>query len=79
MFSIALFQDLPMCNFKLDTLDSQPVLKKFTNDRDTLLVTTTGTIKFEHHKLQAFTQTFVIINEQQSWKIFTDTIRLREI
>jgi len=71
-------QDLPLCYFTLDTLDCQPVLKKFTGGRETLTVMVTGTAKYDRQPLRSFTQVFMILNDDHKWKILSDTMRLRD-
>ncbi|XP_078493931.1 NTF2-related export protein-like [Ciona intestinalis] len=71
-------QDLPGCSHRLDWFDCQPILSQFTSGKETIVVATGGTVKYDAHPVRGFTQNFMLTNVDGTWKIITDSFRLQK-
>lgn len=71
-------QELPGCFHLLDWYDCQPILSEFTGGKQTILVATGGSVKFDDNPMRAFIQNFTLTNVDGMWKIISDSIRLRD-
>ncbi|XP_039252150.1 NTF2-related export protein 2-like [Styela clava] len=71
-------QDLPGCYHNIDCFDSQPVLQQFTEGKSTVVVSVSGTVKYDSNTLRGFTQNFTLTSTDDVWKIISDSLRLRD-
>ncbi|KAI8483860.1 NTF2- export protein 2 [Branchiostoma belcheri] len=76
---ITKFHDnLPHSEHTLITLDCQPLPDEATQGQATVLVTTSGTVKFEGNNTMRFTQNFTLTNQGNVWKVASDCFRCQE-
>jgi NTF2-related export protein 1/2 len=68
-------QELPSMEHTLTTLDAQPILDSAAGK--SYLIQTSGTVKIDNQRSQAFQQSFLITAHETKWKIVTDTFRLQ--
>lgn len=70
-------ESLPMSVHTVDCIDAQPVAAFVTGGQSSILVMTSGMVRYTSHKLKHFNQTFLLMAAQNnSWKITADTYRL---
>ncbi|XP_002731526.1 NTF2-related export protein 1-like [Saccoglossus kowalevskii] len=72
------YEQLPTSDFRVDTLDCQPIAEEATNGVTSVLVTVSGTVKFEGNRMQGFNQTFVLAQTGDVWKVASDSFRFHE-
>ncbi|XP_028671893.1 NTF2-related export protein 2 [Erpetoichthys calabaricus] len=78
------FEMLPSSEFRVNTLDCQPVHEQATQGQPTVLVVTCGIVKFEGSKYRYFNQTFLLTthavptNSLPVWKIASDSFRFQD-
>lgn len=72
-----LFINLPATTHELTTMDCQPINSIATPDRTSVLVICEGHVRYgEERTRKPFTQTFVLISDNNTWKIASDCFRL---
>uniref|UniRef100_A0A0V0G602 NTF2-related export protein n=1 Tax=Triatoma dimidiata TaxID=72491 RepID=A0A0V0G602_TRIDM len=69
---------LPVTEHDLGSLDAQRVLDAAVASKMAFLIKVTGTVKYQSKSAKPFTQTFIITNQEDKWKIVSDTFRLQE-
>ncbi|XP_013921374.1 PREDICTED: NTF2-related export protein 2 isoform X1 [Thamnophis sirtalis] len=76
------FEMLPSSDFQLNTFDCQPVHEQATQNQTTVLVVTSGTVKFDGNKQHFFNQNFLLTeqttNNNTVWKVMSDSFRFQE-
>ncbi|XP_039089474.1 NTF2-related export protein 2 isoform X1 [Hyaena hyaena] len=76
------FDMLPSSEFQVNMLDCQPVHEQATQAQTTVLVVTSGTVKFDGNKQHYFNQNFLLTaqpNPQNTvWKIASDCFRFQD-
>ncbi|WAR00643.1 NXT1-like protein, partial [Mya arenaria] len=75
---IKFYEDLPISEHKLETLDSQPLADVVSSGQLTIIVKTFGTVKFPNNPLKSFHQSFILTSQNNVWKIISDTFRFLE-
>lgn len=70
-------ESLPSSVHTVECIDAQPVGAFITGGQSSILVMTSGMVRYTQHKLKHFNQTFLLTAAQNSsWKITADTYRL---
>lgn len=73
------FLDLPPSEHTLLTLDAQPVLEDTGSSQITILILSSGTVKFNAQSTditqRSFQQHFLITSQGDKWKIASDCVR----
>ncbi|XP_042546010.1 NTF2-related export protein 2 isoform X1 [Dipodomys spectabilis] len=77
------FEMLPSSQFQVNMLDCQPVHEHATQCHSTVLVVTSGTVKFDGNKQHYFNQNFLLTaqtasNNNTVWKIASDCFRFQD-
>ncbi|XP_034487015.1 NTF2-related export protein-like isoform X2 [Drosophila innubila] len=72
------FLELPSSHHQLTTFDSQPLLDAAVGNPSTYGILAGGTVKYDEQPIRNFQQSFVIIVENDNWKIVSDCYRLQE-
>ncbi|XP_020038578.1 NTF2-related export protein 2 isoform X1 [Castor canadensis] len=76
------FEMLPSSEFQVNMLDCQPVHEQATQSQTTVLVVTSGTVKFDGNKQHYFNQNFLLTAQTTSdstvWKIASDCFRFQD-
>ncbi|KAM5221317.1 NTF2-related export protein 2 [Ctenodactylus gundi] len=76
------FEMLPSSEFQINMLDCQPVHAQATQSHTTVLVVTSGTVKFHGQKQRYFNQNFLLTAQTTSsntvWKIASDCFRFQD-
>ncbi|XP_034969986.1 NTF2-related export protein 2 [Zootoca vivipara] len=76
------FEMLPSSDFQVTTFDCQPVHEQATQNHNTILVVTCGSVKFDGSKQQYFNQNFLLTaqttNNNTVWKIASDCFRFQD-
>uniref|UniRef100_A0A673VA26 Nuclear transport factor 2 like export factor 2 n=3 Tax=Suricata suricatta TaxID=37032 RepID=A0A673VA26_SURSU len=76
------FETLPSSEFQVNMLDCQPVHEQATQAQTTVLVVTSGTVRFDGNKQHYFNQNFLLTaqpNPQSTvWKIASDCFRFQD-
>ncbi|XP_036349929.2 NTF2-related export protein 2-like [Ochotona princeps] len=76
------FDMLPSSQFQVNMLDCQPVHEQATQSQPTVLVVTSGTVKFDGNKKRFFNQNFLLTAQSTStntvWKIASDCFRFQD-
>lgn len=76
------FDMLPSSQFQVNMLDCQPVHEQATQSQPTVLVVTSGTVKFDGNKKHFFNQNFLLTAQSTStnavWKIASDCFRFQD-
>ncbi|XP_023489091.1 NTF2-related export protein 2 isoform X2 [Equus przewalskii] len=76
------FEMLPSSEFQVNMLDCQPVHEQATQAQTTVLVVTSGTVKFDGNKQHFFNQTFLLTAQSTPnntvWKIASDCFRFQD-
>nr|XP_048284483.1 NTF2-related export protein 2 [Myodes glareolus] len=76
------FEALPSSEFQINTLDCQPVHEQATQSQTTILVVTSGTVKFDGNRRHFFNQNFLLTAHSTSnstvWKIASDCFRFQD-
>jgi len=70
-----MMEKLPKSNTFLNSLDAQPVHDSAVQGKTTVLVVVSGTMKFGATAPKPFQQNFMLTDENQKWKVVTDTYR----
>lgn len=70
--------DLPVSEHTLWSLDSQRVFAPVSNNKLAYLIKVSGNVKFQSRTPKPFSQTFMITNHDDKWKIVTDCFRFQE-
>ncbi|XP_048370976.1 NTF2-related export protein 2 [Sphaerodactylus townsendi] len=77
------FETLPSSEFHVSVFDCQPVHEQATQSQATVLVVTSGIVKFEGSKMQTFNQNFLLTaqttNNNTVWKIASDCFRSHDV
>lgn len=76
------FDTLPSSEFQVNTLDCQPVHEQATQSQNTVLVVTSGIVKFDGNKQHFFNQNFLLTAQSTPhstvWKIASDCFRFQD-
>ncbi|XP_045044442.2 NTF2-related export protein 2 isoform X2 [Desmodus rotundus] len=76
------FDVLPSSQFQVNMLDCQPVHEQATQAQTTVLVVTSGTVKFDGNRQHYFNQNFLLTAQTTSnntvWKIASDCFRFQD-
>ncbi|XP_029455157.1 NTF2-related export protein 2 isoform X1 [Rhinatrema bivittatum] len=76
------FEMLPSSEFQITMLDCQPVHEQATEGQTTVLVVTSGTVKFDGNKQRFFNQNFLLTAQATPtltvWKIASDCFRFQD-
>lgn len=76
------FEMLPSSEFQVNMLDCQPVHEQATQAQTTVLVVTSGTVKFDGNKQHYFNQNFLLTAQSTPnntvWKIASDCFRFQD-
>ncbi|XP_054694953.1 NTF2-related export protein 2 isoform X1 [Grus americana] len=76
------FEMLPSSEFQVNVLDCQPVHEQATQGQTTVLVVTSGTVKFDGDKQRYFNQNFLLTAQATPtntvWKIASDCFRFQD-
>uniref|UniRef100_A0A2K6Q7W4 NTF2-related export protein n=1 Tax=Rhinopithecus roxellana TaxID=61622 RepID=A0A2K6Q7W4_RHIRO len=76
------FDTLPSSEFQVNMLDCQPVHEQATQSQTTVLVVTSGTVKFDGNKQHYFNQNFLLTAQSTPnntvWKIASDCFRFQD-
>ncbi|XP_060039345.1 NTF2-related export protein 2 isoform X2 [Erinaceus europaeus] len=76
------FDMLPSSEFQVNMLDCQPVHEQATQAQTTILVVTSGTVKFDGNKQHYFNQNFLLTAQctpsNTVWKIASDCFRFQD-
>ncbi|XP_053420215.1 NTF2-related export protein 2-like [Nycticebus coucang] len=76
------FEMLPSSEFQVNMLDCQPVHEQATQSQTTVLVVTSGTVKFDGNKQHYFNQNFLLTAQSSPtntvWKIASDCFRFQD-
>ncbi|MXQ99167.1 hypothetical protein E5288_WYG014768 [Bos mutus] len=76
------FDMLPSSEFQVNMLDCQPVHEQATQSQTTVLVVTSGTVKFDGNKQHYFNQNFLLTAQTTAnntvWKIASDCFRFQD-
>ncbi|XP_003802890.1 NTF2-related export protein 2 [Otolemur garnettii] len=76
------FEMLPSSEFQVNMLDCQPVHEQATQSQTTVLVVTSGTVKFDGNKQHYFNQNFLLTAQSGPtntvWKIASDCFRFQD-
>ncbi|XP_012307136.1 NTF2-related export protein 2 isoform X1 [Aotus nancymaae] len=76
------FDMLPSSEFQVNMLDCQPVHEQATQSQTTILVVTSGTVKFDGNKQHYFNQNFLLTAQSTPnntvWKIASDCFRFQD-
>ncbi|XP_070553919.1 NTF2-related export protein 2-like isoform X2 [Ptychodera flava] len=73
-----LFEQLPSSDFKVETLDCQPIIEEATGSHTSILVNISGNVKFQDSKVHIFHQNFILTIQGDVWKIASDCLRFQE-
>lgn len=81
--ALARFYDmLPSSEFQVNMVDCQPVHEQATQAQTTVLVVTSGTVKFDGNKQHFFNQNFLLTAQPTPnhtvWKIASDCFRFQD-
>ncbi|KAH7637692.1 NTF2- export protein 2 [Dermatophagoides farinae] len=71
---VQFYMNLPAIDTNLHGIDSQPVSQIISKDHTSILVTCNGRMAI-NRKQQHFNESFMLIAENNVWKIVTDTFR----
>ncbi|XP_076417858.1 NTF2-related export protein 2 isoform X2 [Peromyscus maniculatus bairdii] len=76
------FEMLPSSEFQISMLDCQPVHEQATKSQTTVLVVTSGAVKFDGNKQHFFNQNFLLTAHSTPnstvWKIASDCFRFQD-
>lgn len=76
------FEMLPSSEFQINMLDCQPVHEQATQCQTTVLVVTSGVVKFDGNKQHFFNQNFLLTAQSTAnstvWKIASDCFRFQD-
>uniref|UniRef100_A0A8D2D7E8 NTF2 domain-containing protein n=1 Tax=Sciurus vulgaris TaxID=55149 RepID=A0A8D2D7E8_SCIVU len=76
------FEMLPSSEFQVNMLDCQPVHEQATQSQTTVLVVTSGIVKFDGNKQHYFNQNFLLTAQSTPnstvWKIASDCFRFQD-
>ncbi|XP_045154525.1 NTF2-related export protein 2 isoform X1 [Echinops telfairi] len=76
------FEMLPSSEFQINMLDCQPVHEQATPSQSTVLVVTSGTVKFDGSHPHYYNQNFLLTAQstpnQTVWKIASDCFRFQD-
>ncbi|XP_049561204.1 NTF2-related export protein 2 isoform X1 [Orcinus orca] len=76
------FDVLPSSEFQVNMLDCQPVHEQATQAQATVLVVTSGTVKFDGNRQHYFNQNFLLTAQSTAdnivWKIASDCFRFQD-
>ncbi|XP_077000957.1 NTF2-related export protein 2 [Tamandua tetradactyla] len=76
------FEMLPSSEFQVNMLDCQPVHEQATQSQTTVLVVTSGTVKFDGNRQHYFNQNFLLTAQSTPnntvWKIASDCFRFQD-
>ncbi|XP_053436994.1 NTF2-related export protein 2 isoform X3 [Nycticebus coucang] len=76
------FEMLPSSEFQVNMLDCQPVHEQATQSQTTVLVVTSGIVKFDGNKQHYFNQNFLLTAQSSPtntvWKIASDCFRFQD-
>nr|XP_021484198.1 NTF2-related export protein 2 [Meriones unguiculatus] len=76
------FETLPSSEFQINMLDCQPVHEQATQSKTTVLVVTSGAVKFDGNKQHFFNQNFLLTAQKTPhnivWKIASDCFRFQD-
>lgn len=76
------FEMLPSSEFQINMLDCQPVHEQATQCQTTVLVVTSGIVKFDGNKQHFFNQNFLLTAQSTPnstvWKIASDCFRFQD-
>ncbi|XP_051033984.1 NTF2-related export protein 2 [Phodopus roborovskii] len=76
------FEMLPSSEFQINMLDCQPVHEQATQSQTTVLVVTSGAVKFDGNKQHFFNQNFLLTAHSTPtstvWKIASDCFRFQD-
>lgn len=76
------FETLPSSEFQINMLDCQPVHEQATQAQTTVLVVTSGAVKFDGNKQHFFNQNFLLTAHSTPtntvWKIASDCFRFQD-
>ncbi|KFO24063.1 NTF2-related export protein 2 isoform X1 [Fukomys damarensis] len=76
------FEMLPSSEFQINMLDCQPVHEQATQSQATVLVVTSGIVKFDGNKQHYFNQNFLLTAQATPnstvWKIASDCFRFQD-
>lgn len=72
------FQDLPVSEHTIVTLDAQPIMEAPGFPQQTYLIQVSGTVKFQDSPARPFQQTFMVTAQVDKWKVASDCFRLQD-
>ncbi|XP_075813005.1 NTF2-related export protein 2 [Microtus pennsylvanicus] len=76
------FETLPSSEFLVNVLDCQPVNEQATQSQTTILVVTSGAVKFDGNRKHFFNQNFLLTAHSTTnntmWKIASDCFRFQD-
>ncbi|XP_031572588.1 NTF2-related export protein 1-like [Actinia tenebrosa] len=72
------FTNLPSSQHTLHSLDCQPVTDQAIPGHKTILVIAEGSVKYDGHKVENFSQNFLLTVEGTVWKVASDCFRYIE-
>ncbi|XP_064610042.1 NTF2-related export protein 1-like [Liolophura sinensis] len=75
---VKFFENLPSSEHVPETLDCQPLIDQLTPGKLTIIVTVSGSSKYQHNKATTFMQNFTLTSVNNVWKIVSDSIRFQE-
>lgn len=72
------FNDLPISDHVIRTLNAQPILNSAVNGQFTVMIQVSGKVKYQDKRPKSFQQNFIITAQENQWKIVSDCFRLQE-
>jgi len=69
------YEQLPISETELMSLDAQPVTEIHENPYTMITVTCSGRQKLGNNRPECFTETFLLVAENQVWKVISDAFR----
>lgn len=72
------YQELPVSEHRLHSLDAQPVVDNAVSGQLTFLIQTSGMVRYDNKPERPFQQTFIITAQGDKWKIFSDCYRIQD-
>lgn len=71
------YQDLPITETAIASLDAQPIVDELASNQNTILVMASGVMRLGNQQ-KSFQQTFVITAQEDKWKIVSDCFRIQD-
>lgn len=75
---VKFLETLPSSEHKVESMDAQPIAGNLIDGQTAILVVSSGVVKYQGNAIQAFNQNFLLVAQNQKWKIVTDCFRATE-